>query len=185
MRFISLVILLGATLICTAAPANAQWRDYVSHDFGIAFHAPGELSVERGTYQADTTGEHHSIVYRSMVDNIEYKVIVVDFRHRAGEGASLLEEAAFVFQNGNSILSDTYSRVETVYGRKVTIDLPNDGGRSTASFYFDRGYLFQLVATVLPANGDYGSPNLSRFLVSLVFGENRVERDAAVLELPN
>lgn len=185
MRFKSLVILVGAAFMLTATPAQAQWRDYVSHDFGIAFHAPGELTVENGTYQADTTGEHRSIVYRSMADDIEYKVIVTDFRHRSEEGASLLEEAAFVFQNGGSIVSDTYSRVETVYGRKVTIDLPNDGGRSMASFYFDRGYLFQLVATVLPANGDYGSPNLSRFLVSLVFGENRIERDATVLGLPN
>ena len=185
MRFTSLVILVSAALMWTAAPAQAQWRDYVSHDFGFAFHAPGELNVESGTYRADTTGEHPTIVYRSMVDDIEYNVIITDFRHRAGEGASLLEEAAFVFQNGKSVLTDTYSRVDTVYGRKVTIDLPDNGGRSMASFYFDRGYLFQLVSTVLPANGDYGSPNLSRFLVSLTFAENRVERDATVLGLPN
>ena len=168
-----------------ASPASAQWHDYVSHEFGFAFHVPGELTVESGIYEADTTGEHPTVVYRSMADNIEYKVIVTDFRHRSEEGASLLEEAVFVFQNGKSVLTDTYSRVDDVYGRKVTVDLPNDGGRSMASFYFDRGYLFQLIATVLPENGDFGSPNLSRFLVSLTFADNRVERDATVLGLPN
>jgi len=185
MRFTSLVIIMCAVIISTAAPAQAQWRPYVSRDLGFAFHSPGEVSVAKGSYQADTSGEYPTIVYRSLVDNIEYKAIVSDFRDRPSEGGSLMEEAAFTFQFEKSVLSDTYGRVDTVYGRKVTIDLPNNGGRSMGAFYFDRGYLFQLVATVLPENGDYGSPNLSRFIDSHSFAENRVELYAIELRLPD
>lgn len=185
MRFTSLVILVGAALMLMGAPAKAQWIDYVSHEFGFAFHAPGELNVEWGSYRADTSGEYPTIVYQSMVDDIEYKVMVSDFRDRASEGASLMEEAAFTFQLEKSVLTDDYARVDTVYGRKVTIDLPNDGGRSMGAFYFDRGFLFQLIGTVHPANGDYGTPNLTRFIDSHTFAENRIERDATVLRMPD
>jgi hypothetical protein len=185
MRFLKLVALMGAVFMSMATPAQAQWQDYVSHEFGFAFHAPGELSVETGAYRADTSGEYPTVVYRSMVDDIEFKVMVSDFRNRASEGASLLEEAAYTFQLGKNVLTDDYARVDTVYGRKVTLDLPNDGGRAVGAFYFDRGFLFQLVATVFPANGDYGTPSLTRFIDSHTFAENRIERDATVLSLPN
>nr|TFG54849.1 MAG: hypothetical protein E4H34_01700 [Hyphomicrobiales bacterium] len=185
MRFIHLMILAGATFVSTIAPAQTQWRPYVSRDLGFAFHAPGQPSVERGTYRADTSGEYPTIVYRTIVNNIEYKVIVADCRNRAAEGASILEEAAYTFQLEQNVVTDDYGRVDTVYGRKVTIDLPDNGGRSMASFYFDRGYLFEFVATVLPANGDYGSPSMSRFIDSHSFAENRVEPDATELQLPN
>jgi hypothetical protein len=185
MRFAGLVILVSTALMLSSVPARAQWRDYVSNDFGFAFHAPCALSAERGSYKADTSGEYPTVVYACTDDNIVYRASVADCRERASEGASLLEEAAYTFTLDKNVLLDDYGRVDTVYGRKVTVDLPDGAGRAAASFYFDRGYLFQLTATVLPANGDYGSPNLSRFLDSHTFAANRVEPDATVLGLPN
>ena len=184
MRFVSLSIFV-ATLVLAAVPAQAQWRDYVSHDFGFAFHAPCDLTVERGTYRADTSGEYPTIVYRCMDDGIEYKASVSDFTDSPALGASLLEEAAYTYTFEKNVLLDDYGRVDTVYGRKVTIDLPDGAGRAVASFYFDRGYLFQLSATVFPENGDFGTPSLSRFIDSHSFAENRVEPDATVLSLPD
>ena len=37
--------------------------------------------------------------------------------------------------------------------------------------------------TVLPANGDYGSPDLGRFVDSLAFGEDRIGSDAIEMKL--
>ena len=52
MRFTSLAILVGAALMLTAVPAQAQWKVYISRDFGFSFRAPGEMRAERGTYRA-------------------------------------------------------------------------------------------------------------------------------------
>jgi hypothetical protein len=83
---------------------------------------------------------------------------------------------------------DTYARIDDVFGRKVTIDLPDGGGRTMASFYFHQGYLYQTFATVLPANGDFSSPFMGRFIDSLSFIENgnaRVNEGVIELGLPD
>lgn len=188
MRFLSLVILVGMGLTMTHVPAQAQWRGYVSYDLGISFHAPGEMITERGTYTGDRTGDHPSIIFRSAADNMEYSVIVTDFRDRAEEGASLVTEAAFTFQDQRNVVMDAYARIDETFGRKVTLDLPDNGGRSMGSFYFHQGYLYQTFATVLPANGDYGSPFIGRFIDSLSFiedGEARVNEGVIELSLPD
>lgn len=82
---------------------------------------------------------------------------------------STLGEAEYTFQEGNKLLMDTFGRVDRQYGRKLTIDLPNNGGRMTAAFYFINGRIVSLRATVLPANGDYNSPEMGRFVDSITF----------------
>jgi len=188
MRFTSLVILVVAVLMSTAVPAQAQWKGYVIPELKISFHAPGEMTVERATYTGVRSGEHPTYVYRSSADNIEYKVVVTDFRDRADEGPSLLIEAEFSFQEGKNMLMGTYGRIDDTYGRKVTVDLPDGGGRSMAAFYFYRGYLYQTFATVLPANGDYSTPFMGRFVDSLSFiedGNARVNEGVIELGLPD
>ena len=115
-------------------------------------------------------------------------MVVSDFRERADEGASLLIEAASTFQAEKNVLMDAYARIDETYGRKVTIDLPENGGRSMGSFYFHEGYLYQTFATVLPANGDYGSPFMGRYIDSLSFiedGDARVNEGVVELSLPD
>ncbi len=185
MRFTSLAILVGTALMMAAVPAQAQWRGYVSRDLGISFHAPGDMITERGTYSGDRTGDHPTIVYRSAANDIEYRVVVSDFRERSDEGASLVIEAAFTFQDEKNVLMDAYARIDDTFGRKVTIDLPDNGGRSMGSFYFFQGYLYQTFATVLPANGDYGSPFMGRFIDSLSFGDERLNEGVIELSLPD
>jgi len=185
MRFAGFAILVVAALMLAAGPAQAQWKGYVSRDYGFSFHAPGTMAVEKGTYKADRSGEQPTVVFRSAADNIEYRVIVSDFRQRAGDGANLLLEAAYAFQNGRNALMDTYARVDDVFGRKITVDLPNNGGRSMAAFFFSKGYLIQFQGTVLPANGDYGSPDVSRFIDSHSFAETRLNPGVTELKAPN
>ena len=184
MRFTAMLVLVGAALMWTAVPAQAQWRGYISRDLGISFHAPGEIIAERGIYEGERSGEHPTIVYRSVADNIEYKMVVTDFRDRLDEGASLLIEAAFMFQDEKTLLMDAYARIDDNFGRKLTIDLPDNGGRSMGSFHFHQGYLYQSFATVLPANGDFASPNIGRFTDSISFGDERVNEGVTELSLP-
>jgi hypothetical protein len=185
MRLTTLATLVGAALAALAAmtaPAMAAWRGYISHPLGFAFAAPGELKVEKGSYRGAVAGAHDTVIYRFVDDDIEYKAVVIDMTDKANDAANLLGEAAYIFQDGKKVLMDTFGRVDRQFGRKLTIDLPNNGGRATAAFYFINGRIVVLQATVLPANGDFDSAEPGRFIDSISFFTVRAPDDA--IELP-
>jgi len=185
MRFKALILTAVAlTLAAPAAAQNAVWKSYISRELQFSFTAPGNVTVERGTYKGERSGDHPAVIFRSNANGIEYRAIVVDFNARAGESASLLEEALVTFMGTRKTLMDNYGRIGDLYGRKATVELPNNQGRSMASFYFNKGYLYQMVATVTPQNGDFGTPDLSRFVDSEVFLARQMEANAVDLKLP-
>jgi|SRR5262245_56031159 len=175
--------LAGAALAAMTAPAQAAgWQGYISHPLGFAFAAPGQLKVEKGTYEAPVAGKHDTLIYRFADDNIDYKVIVIDTTAQENNAATMLGEAEYLFQDKKKLLVDAIDRFDGQYGRKLTIDLPNNGGRTTAAFYFVKGRIVSLQATVLPANGDYDSPEMGRFVDSITFATTHAPDDA--IELP-
>src|SRR5215813_12664188 len=171
-----------AAVVAASAPSQAAWKSYINRELGFSFMAPGEVKASVGTYRGAIAGPRQTIVYRSVEDNIEYKVTVMSFWQAQAEGASLLGEREYMFQDGKKVLVDTFARVEpgkdSVYGRKIVVDLPNKKGRSTGAFYFTKGRLFAFEATVLPANGDFASPDPGRFIDSVVFVLSRTEPGA-------
>jgi hypothetical protein len=185
MRLTALAILAGAALASASAPATAAWRGYISHPLGFAFAAPGELKVEKGTYRGAVAGGRDTLVYRFVDDDIEYKAVIIDMSDKANDAATLLGEAEYSFQDGKKVLMDTFGRVDRQFGRKLTIDLPNNGGRASAAFYFINGRIVSLQATVLPANGDYDTPEMGRFVDSITFFTVRAPDDAIELPVPS
>jgi hypothetical protein len=184
MRMTTAATLVGTALVAMAAPATAAWHGYISHPLGFAFAAPGEFKVEKGTYSGAVSGPRDTFIYSFFDDDIEYKAVVIDMRDKASDAATLLGEAEFVFQDGKKVLMDSFGRVDRQYGRKLTIDLPNNAGRSTAAFYFINGRIISLQATVLPANGDYATPEMGRFVDSITFFTVRAGDDAIELPAP-
>ena len=184
MRLAVLATLVGAALAAMTAPTQAAWKSYISHPLGFAFAAPGELKVEKGTYRGAVAGPRDTVVYRFVDDDIEYKMVVIDMSDKANDAATLLGEAEYTFQDGKKVLMDTFGRVDRQYGRKLTIDLPNNAGRTMAAFYFINGRIVSLQATVLPANGDYDTPELARFVDSISFFTVRAPDDAIELPAP-
>ncbi len=184
MRAWTLAALASTALVAMMTPASAAWRSYISHPLGFAFAAPGELKVEKGTYKAAVGGTHDTLIFRAVDDNIEYKAIVIDTTAEANNAATLLGEAEYIFQDGKKVLMDTFGRVDGKFGRKLTVDLPNKAGRTTAAFYFVNGRIVSLQATVLPANGDYDTPEMGRFIDSITFYTVRAANDATELTLP-
>jgi hypothetical protein len=182
MRVTGLAILVGAAVGAMTAPAMAAWHGYISHPLGFAFAAPGKLEVEKGTYRSAVAGPRDTLVYRFVDDDIEYKAVVVDMSDKANDAATLLGEAEYNFQEDKKVVMDAFGRVDRQFGRKLTADLPNNAGRTTAAFYFINGRIISLQATVLPANGDYETPEMGRFVDSITFYTVRAADDA--IELP-
>ena len=180
--------LAGAALTLAVMPAQADWRSYVNRELGFSFMAPGEVKAAVGTFRGAITGPRQTIIYRSVEDNIEYKVTVMSFVQAAAEGATILGERQYMFQDGKKVLMDTFARVEsgkdTVYGRKLVVDLPDNKGRSTGAFYFTKGRLIALEATVLPTHGNFASPDPSRFVDSIAFALSRTESGAVEIKTP-
>ena len=184
MRFGAIGCAIGVAVMAMTAPVQAAWHGYISHSLGFAFAAPGDMKIEKGKYQGAIAGSHDTTVYRFLDDNIEYKVIVVDTTAQANQAATLLGEAQYIFQDGKKLLMDAFGRVDGKYGRKLTIDLPNNSGRTTGAFWFVNGRIVSLQATVLPANGDYDTPEMGRFIDSITFYTVRAADDAIEVPVP-
>jgi hypothetical protein len=177
-----------AVLAMAAVPAQAAWKSYVNRELGFSFMAPGEVKTDVGTFRGEVAGPRQTIVYKSVEDNIEYKVTVMSFIQAQAEGATILGEREYMFQDRKKVLTDTFGRVgtgkDTVYGRKIVVDLPDRKGRATGAFYFTKGRLIVLEATVLPANGNLASADPGRFVDSIAFVLSRTEPGAVELETP-
>jgi hypothetical protein len=188
MRRSMLAALAGAAITMAAMPAQAAWKSYINRELGFSFMAPGEVKTDVGTFRGAVAGPRQTVVYRSTENNIEYKVTVMSFIQAQAEGATILGEREYMFQDGKKVLMDTFGRVEpgkdAVYGRKIVIDLPDRKGRTTGAFYFTRGRLISLEATVFPANGDFASPDPALFIDSIAFVLSRTEPGAVELETP-
>ncbi len=188
MRSNSLIALAGLALAVISTPAEAAWESYVSHELGFSFRAPGEIRVETGIYRAAVGGVKEAIIYCSLDNNIDYRLSIIDFTDRADEGAVLMEEAAYIHQDDMDVLMNDFGRVDTgvnsVYGRRMTFNLPDGAGRKAVATYFTKGRLYMIEATILPANGDYASPDAGLFINSLVFLLSNSDPDAAELPAP-
>jgi hypothetical protein len=182
MRFAIQAGLVGAVLAVTMLPAEAAWNSYLNREVGFSFLAPGNMKTEKTTYRSAMAGQRDAVVFRTVEDEVEFKVTVVDFAGRNSDEAALIKEATVALQNNNKVLSDEDARIESDYGRKITIDFPNNGGRSMAAVYFKQGHLIQLQVTVSP-NGDVLTPDLGRFVDSLAFGAGYEETGAKELKL--
>jgi hypothetical protein len=179
--------LAGAALTMAAMPAQAAWKSYINKELGFSFTAPGEVKANVGNFRGNFAGPRQTIVYRSAEDNVEYRVTVMSFIQAQAEGASILGERQYMFQDRKTVVTDTFARVgsgkDTVYGRKIVVDLPDNKGRATGVFYFTKGRLVALEATV-PAKGDLASPDVGRFIDSLAFAPSPTAPGAVELETP-
>jgi hypothetical protein len=181
MRRWMFAVLAGALGAIAAVPTEAQtaWKGYVVKDLGFGFMVPGEVKTRVGTFRGAVAGPRQTMIFESVHDNIEYKVTVMSFMQAQAEGATLLGERTFMFQQGKNMLMDTFARVEpgkdSVYGRKMVVENTENKSRSTGAFFFHKGKLIALEATV-PGNGDTASPDPARFIDSIVFVLTRIER---------
>lgn len=183
MRTIIWASFVGSALVLAAAPAQADWHAYViKGGVSFSFTAPDGLKAEKTTYKSATGGERKAVAFGAVEDKVEYKITIVDFTGGGGDESALIKEATAASQDRSKVLMDEDARVDSSYGRKITVDLPNNTGRAMSAIFFKDNHLIQLRATVLPG-GDYRSSEIGRFVDSLAFYEMRSEESPTELTL--
>jgi hypothetical protein len=168
---------LGAALVL-AVPAKAAWHGYfIKQGVNFSFSAPDQLKPEKTTYVSAVAGQRNAVVFGVVENNVEYKITVVDFAGRTNDESALIKEAAAPYQERTKVLLDEKDiRVDSSYGYKLTVDLPDNGGRLMSAIYFKDNHLIELKAIVRPG-GDYLSSDMGRFIDSLAFYEMRSGED--------
>jgi len=179
-------VLVSATIAVLAAatlPAEAAWKQYFNKEAVFSFNAPEGMKAAKTTYRSAMAGQRNATVFEVNEDNVIFRVTAVDFSGRGSDEAAIIKEASTTFTSGGKVLSDADARVDSSYGRKISVDLANNGGRTMSGIFFSKDHLIQLQVTVLPANGDYASPDLGRFVDSLAFVEARIDPGAIEMKL--
>jgi len=78
--------------------AQAAWKSYINRQLGFSFMAPGEVKTDVGNFRGAIAGPRQTIVYRSVEDNIEYKVTVMSFLQAQAEGATFSGNVSTCFR---------------------------------------------------------------------------------------
>jgi hypothetical protein len=171
MRLIAPLIL---AMLAVAAPARAAWNEYVYPKLGVAKDFPAPPQMEKGTYRAPLAKEVPDIVLSAVQGGITYRMTVVDFSSRAGEGANLLGEAESRQAGGADktvTLMDfpLYDKgANSVYGTMLNVD-KKDGEHAMSVLFFNKGRLYIVEAIVPAGNPNRLSPDLARFMPSIRF----------------
>jgi hypothetical protein len=176
-------VVAGLAWTLQPAPAHAAWEYYISHPLGFSVAMPGDIMPSRGTYESVLAGTRETIVFSSSENGIDYRVTLVDMREIQNNAANLLGEAGYNFQDGKPLMMDIEARADRHFCRKLTVEMPNDGGTETAQIYFLNGRLIEFRVTIGPG-GDFGSPNVARFIDSVAFYPDMANQDSVELTLP-
>ena len=171
MRLVALGL---AAALLASGPAHAAWKEYVYKDLNVAKDFPLEPKRETSTYKTPLAVEAPAIVFSAVEDGVTYKMTVVDFQKRPGDGGNLLAEAAHDLIDGKDVkysLDDfpLYDKgTAAVWGTLLTIDKP-DGEHAKGVVFFNKGRLYIIKATVPPKGADRDDPGVARFMDTVRF----------------
>lgn len=205
MRIFTWVMALGVVIAAEPAWA-ATWAEYERSDLGYKLDFPGTPVESRGAYTSILVENAPTDIATVRTETGIFIATVIDLVERAEDGASLMNEAEFFLRLLGDVSDVSTARTlpgqRAVFGRLITIDMrPDvrpeqpgqreaahkmfndaaglqviDGARMTTHMYFHRGrfYLFQGIN--LPVDGDVGSPDAIRFVLSFTWAGDMVEQ---------
>ena len=175
-----------ASAIGWPAAAHAEWKDYSFPELGIVKVFPDPPRMERGIYKTPLASRAPDdprvdssqypgvpdVIYSVQENGITYRMTVVDFSDRLGDGANLLEEAASLQQAKGTVIADEFPRydlgVDAVHGRLLTVE-EKSGNRTMSALFFNKGRLYIIEAIVSPSSPDRNTPDTIRFVTSVSF----------------
>jgi hypothetical protein len=174
------ILFAAAVMAASSCPAMAaSWEEhrYEADDLAMLKEWPGEPERESIEYSTPVIGTApaEQLVYEE--DNIIYRMTVVMLPHLVELGASVSGECVAMAEAEGSPLANMTARVEpgarAIYGRLVSVDLNDNGGRAQTACFFTKGKLYKIEAIILPEHGQPNSSQAIRFTNSLSFNIDR------------
>ena len=167
-----MALLLTAGAFLFAGPAvAADWQLLKFPDQGFGIESPVPLVKGSGTYQAAVAGRIPTITYTGDLDNIRYKVTIIDISNRPSEALNLFEEMEAVTELGGKVAGNDSMGIEPgklrQYGRELLIQA-KDGSLRRIGLIYSKGKIYQAEGIVLPG-GDRESIYPERFADSIIF----------------
>lgn len=169
MRF-SFLVIAGAMLF--AVPANAaDWKLMPFPEQGFGIESPVPLVKGTGVYQGAVAGHIPTTTYSGQLNNISYRVTVLDISKRPAEALNLFEEMEALLELQGKVIGNDSMGIEPgkerQYGRELVIQA-RDGSLRRIGLMYQKGKLYQAEATILPG-GDKESFDPERFADSIIF----------------
>jgi hypothetical protein len=183
MRLASLAVIVGIFAL-TSKPASAAWQEYIYEDLGIAKWFPAEPVRTEGLYETPQFAtdnlrvaglDRPAIHFTAELDNIVYRMSVVDISDIAEDSINVFGECILLAEQSGEIISNIHLGVgltggrPTVFGRLVTVDLPEDRGRMLTACLVNNTKLYRTEAYIRPEHGIMESSEVERFMTTQRF----------------
>jgi len=167
---ITLALVTG-TMLLAGPVAAADWKLLTFPDQGFGIESPVPLVKGAGTYQAAVAGRIPTVTYSGELDNIRYKVTIIDISKRPAEALNLFEEMEALTELQGKVIGNDSMGIEPgklrQYGRELVLQA-KDGSFRRIGLMYSKGKIFQAEGTVLPG-GDRESIYPERFADSIIF----------------
>jgi len=162
MRLIALV----AAALIVSLPASAQsWKEYTYPESGFYVHFPADPMIAEGSYTMDgktVKAKTYSLEH----ENILYAVTVADFSQENMQEEGAIDQAVKQVVGDGEVLMDIPHRINSTYGRQLTIK-GRDDSRSSVAVFFREKKLIVANGKILASNPDKAAGEGMRFQQTL------------------
>jgi len=165
----SLRTLIALGLFLAPLSASAQdWKSFSYPDLGFSVHFPAEPVEATGTYMSLTGASAPTKVYSVRQENVIYTMTVADFSQAPVDQEAAIQNAVKLWERGGTIKVDVVARINTQFGRELSVGR-TDGGQSIVAIFYFNNRLYELHGRALPPDPGSSSFKLIRFQQSLSF----------------
>ncbi|HEY4028719.1 MAG TPA: hypothetical protein VGM25_00115 [Caulobacteraceae bacterium] len=167
MRGLPLLGLACALALTVAAPAFA-WDIYTFPEAKFAAQFPGQPQVGAAKWRTTAGLEVPAQRYAIQDGGVAYSVTLADFSGTALDKDAVIADGVKAFGAEGEVLVDVEARINSEYGREMSVKRKDGGHDIVAIFFFDN-HLYVLNGRAAAPNPTAATANLIRFQQSLNF----------------
>jgi hypothetical protein len=167
MRVLSVLALALACSLAAAAPALA-WDIYSYPDAKFAVQFPSEPQIGSAQYRTTAGLDVPAQRYFAREGPVAFTLTRADFSGTALEKDAAIADAVKGFGQEGEVLVDVEARINSEYGRELSVSR-KDGGRDIVAIFFFDQHLYLLHGRAAPPDATAFTASLIRFQQSLNF----------------
>ena len=158
---------LACALLLAATPAFA-WDIFTFPEAKFAAQFPAQPQVGSAKYRTTAGLELPAQRYWIQDGNVAYSVVLADFSGTALEKDAVIADGVKAFGQEGEVLVDVEARINSEYGRELSVRR-RDGGHDIVAIFFFDNHLYVLNGRAVPPDPNAATANLIRFQQSLNF----------------